>query len=400
LKKEVESTVAALHSEFIETVTAREATMLPGIMPATLASLVSFFSDCFTKPSFVTFQHLITGWLVCLGKHTVTGLLRASGALGLKHPSCFHRFFNQAAWRLESFSLRLTDLVLSFFPDQRQISLVIDDTLSRHTGKWIDSAAMHHDPLRSTKTKKFFSFGHVWVVVAILFRLPVLQVDVALPIFIRLYRPKKLCQQYHWDFFTKPQLAAQMLQTLAQRYPQRRFDVVADAAYTNHTLLSHLPPLLTFIGRGPLKAAIYDLPPQLPSKRGGRPRVRGNKQASPYQRAQEKKGFVRLRMKAYQETVDIRVKVFDGLWWSQSGKCWVRWVLIKGWPKHKTDDVLLSTETQLSAHEMIKRYCLRWKIEVTFHEAKGHLGVEEAQNRKAKGHSVIDVEARGAPDWS
>ena len=52
--------------------------------------LVVAFADCFTAPSFDTFQHLVAGWVVCLGRHTVTGVLRAAGAIGprYKHHSC------------------------------------------------------------------------------------------------------------------------------------------------------------------------------------------------------------------------------------------------------------------------------------------------------------------------
>jgi hypothetical protein len=55
-------------------------------------------SACFTAPSFATFQHIVAGWVLCVGRHTVTGLLRASGAVGEKHHTSFHRFFRAAAW--------------------------------------------------------------------------------------------------------------------------------------------------------------------------------------------------------------------------------------------------------------------------------------------------------------
>jgi hypothetical protein len=35
----------------------------------------------------------------------------------------------------------------------------------------------------------------------------------------------------------------------------------------------------------------------------------------------------------------------------------------------------------MSAKDMVETYCLRWSLEVTFQETKGHLGLEGPQNR-------------------
>ena len=59
----------------------------------------------------------------------------------------------------------------------------------------------------------------------------------------------------------------------------------------------------------------------------------------------------------------------------------MRFVVIRGWPGHKEDDTLCCTDLTLDAQTIIERYCLRWSIEVTFHEVKSKLGFEAPQNR-------------------
>ena len=54
----------------------------------------------------------------------------------------------------------------------------------------------------------------------------------------------------------------------------------------------------------------------------------------------------------------------------------IRWVLVAD-QEGKLDPLpLMSTDVELSAEEIISLYMDRWAIEVTFEEAREHLGVE------------------------
>ena len=48
-------------------------------IPDSLLSCLVAFEPCFTGPSYRRFLTLMPGWLVCVGKHTVTGVMRAAG---------------------------------------------------------------------------------------------------------------------------------------------------------------------------------------------------------------------------------------------------------------------------------------------------------------------------------
>jgi hypothetical protein len=223
-----------------------------------------------------------------------------------------------------------------------------------------------------------FHWGHVWVVLAVVIRVPAWNKSFALPVLARLYRSEKLCKKEGRPFFKKTQLAAQLITLAADTAVERELCIVGDNAYANSSVVKVLPGNVHFIGRARLDAALYDRPrPQ----RMGRPRVKGDRLPSPEARAQSPKGWHHLRLDVYGRTVTVRVKVFDALWYKVAGGRCLRFVLVRGWPGHAEDDALCCTDLALNAKQIIGRFCLRWSIEVTFQETKGKLGFEEPQNR-------------------
>jgi hypothetical protein len=347
--------------------------LAPSFLP-----MVQALASCFTKPSFVTFQHLLAGWILCLDHHTVTGVLRASGAVGKKHHTSFHRFFRQARWGLDAVGLCLLSLVVKLLPEDEPVLFAVDDTLGRHTGKHISAASMHHDPLLSTRTKPVFHWGHVWVVLAVVVRVPLWDKRFALPILARLYRAENLCQKTRRAFRKKTELAGEMIALVATKLPERKIRVLADNAYANRSVVRCLAGNTHFIGRGRPDAALYALPQK---QRMGRPRRKGVRLPSPAQYARKSDGWRQVAVRVYRRKLHVRVKVVDALWYSVGRDRLMRIVIVRGWPGHKDDDVLCSTDVSLKPEEVIKHYCLRWPLEVTFHDVKGRLGFEDPQNR-------------------
>ena len=64
--------------------------------------LCQLLSPAFTRPTFVTFLHVATGWVLCRSRPAVTGLVLAVGSKLLghaaKHWTSYERFFCRAAW--------------------------------------------------------------------------------------------------------------------------------------------------------------------------------------------------------------------------------------------------------------------------------------------------------------
>ena len=83
-------------------------------------SLVSVF----TQPGFQNFLTLLAGWVFCMGRHTITNLIVAAGAVETKHFSCFHRLFSRAVWNFDSLGFVLLKLALRFVPEVREATVV------------------------------------------------------------------------------------------------------------------------------------------------------------------------------------------------------------------------------------------------------------------------------------
>src|SRR2546422_9770731 len=158
------------------------------MLPPTLAVLLAAFTPCFQARSVVVFQWLIVGWIQCQGRRALTEVALASGAVGERHISVFHRFFSRASWTLDALGRVVFTLALKWLPADQPLVVLGDDTLARKGGKSIALASMHHDPLLSSARKPFCSFGHVWVVLALWVPLPFGSGrGFALPLLFRLY---------------------------------------------------------------------------------------------------------------------------------------------------------------------------------------------------------------------
>ena len=151
--------------------------------------LVSFRS-VFTRPSSETFLTLMTGWVLSVRHRFVTELIFAGDKVGDGHWSRFHRFFSHSVWSLDELCLTLTKLLLAAFAPDGIVLLALDDTLCRKRGLNLFGAGMHHDPLLSSKAVKLVSWGHDWVVLCLIVRLPAWAPSktFALPIGFRFYR--------------------------------------------------------------------------------------------------------------------------------------------------------------------------------------------------------------------
>jgi hypothetical protein len=354
--------------------------MPDALIVVSFASLLQSLSPCFTAPSFESFTTLMSGWVLNLRRHTVTETVRAACAVGTKHISSFHRFFSKARWTTDALGLVLVHAIDRHLDPDAPLVAPVDDTLGRHTGKEIAAASMHRDPLLSTGRRLFFHWGHVWVVLSI--NVPMFGKTWALPVLFRLYRSKKRCKADKKQYRKTTELARELVELLAKTLPHRRIIVLGDAAYTNSSLIKKRPANVTLIGRSRLDAALYASPPKPRKRQRGRPRVRGRRLQAPVVQAAAKNArWRRIEVTVYGKTVLVRVLVIDALWYVAAGSELMRLVVVRGFPGHERDDVFVSTDTTLSAKQIIERFSERWLLEVTFHETKGKLGFEDPQNR-------------------
>src|SRR3954468_8326841 len=101
--------------------------MFGTIIPETFASVLAAYATCFQVRSYPTFQWLVLGWVQCLGRRTLTAVRPASGAVGARHVSMFHRFFARAAWSLDAVGQIVFRQALPWLPAEQPVYLLGDD---------------------------------------------------------------------------------------------------------------------------------------------------------------------------------------------------------------------------------------------------------------------------------
>jgi hypothetical protein len=354
-------------------------------IPASLQGLLSSFSSCFTRPSFENFVALVSGWILCQGRHCVSRVIQVSGGCGrAKHFASLYRFLSRARWSGDALGLVLFQSLLRWLP--KDIEAVLDDTLCHRTGPHIFGAGMHHDASRSTYGKKsaagrqaFFAFGQSWVVLAIRLPLPWDRLrGMAIPILFRLYRQKSRCaeDQYH----KRTELGAELVGLLESWIPPgSRLFLAADSEYACKTLVPGLSATTTFVGPMHMDASLYE---QASSYSGfGRPRKRGKRLCSPRQLAANAAVDWKLvKARIYGREVEVLTKTCACLWYTVAGTRMVRMVVTRD-PRGRIEDrAYFATDPGMSLEELLQRFSRRWMIEVCFRDAKQHLGLEDPQN--------------------
>ena len=162
-------------------------------LTASFVDLLQHFAPVFTSPTFQTFVEIVTGWVLSHRHRYVTEIIFAGGNVGNGHWCRFHRFFSQAAWDLDTFSLFLAKLVGTILAPGATLFWAVDDTLCRKRGLTLYGAGMHYDPLISSRAKSLVSWGHDWVVLCLIIVKPFWAPTkvFALPIAVRLYRNRQ-----------------------------------------------------------------------------------------------------------------------------------------------------------------------------------------------------------------
>src|SRR5436305_14049491 len=114
--------------------------------PRSLAGLLAEFRPCFTAPTFQTFIGLVVGLIAQTGRRTVCGMLTGAGLEQVWHHSRAHRLFTNARWSADALGLVLADLIVThLLPAGSPLTVAVDDTLFKRSGKKVFGRAWHHD---------------------------------------------------------------------------------------------------------------------------------------------------------------------------------------------------------------------------------------------------------------
>jgi hypothetical protein len=327
-----------------------------------------------TCPTYQSFLTVIGGW-VFANRRVVTQMIVAAGAVDDKHHSSYHRVFAAARWSLDQVGLVIFGMIEPWLGETT--FLAIDDTLARKRGLKMFGTGMHHDPLLSSRGKAVTNWGHSWVVLSVIVRFP-LWTDrpFSLPILFRLYLNKREAAKQRRCYRTRPELAVEMLHLLCRHQKSRAFHAVADSAYGGQSVLCHLPSNCDLTSRLGLNARLYEAAPQPRPGRLGRPRRRGDRLPTPEAMLAER--CRRVKLEIYGRSEQARVSDQVARVYAAPDEP-LRVVAVEALRGGRGQEAFYSTTEDASAEQVIQWYAWRWSEEVTFHDAKQHLGFQDPQ---------------------
>lgn len=342
------------------------------ITVSTWTDIIQHFLPVFTAPTGQIFLQLVTGWVICTARRTISGILPFADPLGIKSHDAFHRFFPTTRWTLSQLWKILAILLVKIFYPKGTIPLDTDDTLFYRAGRQVDGASTWRDPIRST-FNVVFARGLNMVVLTLRISPPWGGEPIGLPVNMRLRRK---------DGPSHIDLVVSMLTEMTQWLPERRFSCHCDGFYT--ALIERRPPEVHITSRMRKDAIIYDLPPKLDKPRRGRRRVRGDRLPPPAQLAASITDWKAVktveRGKKRKRLVWSKIVI----WYHVSLKP-VRLVISRDPAGKEKDDFLVTTDIELSERRVIGGFAGRWSIEDTFRNSKQLLGVQQPQTFKRCG---------------
>ena len=344
-------------------------------LPVTLSRVLEPLRSCFTAPSFEVFTALVAGLVAQPVSRTVCGMLTGAGLARVWHHCRAHRFFSAARWCPRQLGLQIAELVVAhLLPAGAPITVAIDDTLFRRRGKKVHGAGWFHDGSAAGQLK--LGYGNNWIVVAIIVTLPYVSRPVALPVLATL--------AVKGGDRSKPDLARDLVDALAERFPDRGVHVVGDAAY-GCGAFAGLGPDMTMTTRARSNAVFCEPAPPRTGKRG-RPRLKGERIGTPTDIARCAT-WKTVTVTRYGTTATVQLTERLCLWYGTWRTDPVRVIGLRDTGRTSGsgyDLALVTTDLTATPEEIIARYAARWSIEVTFFDVKNILGVGQARNRVTK----------------
>jgi hypothetical protein len=352
-------------------------------LPQAIIHILRHFECAFSERVWEWAKVLLIGAILAPGARTVTACLRVMGLSQERHFQNFHRVLNRAKWSsrlLARTLLRL--LVRTFVSTDSPIVIGLDEHIERRRGEQIAAKGIYRDAVRSSKSFFVKTSGLRWVSMMLLAPIPWAKRVWALP-FLTVLAPS---ERYHQERGVRHKkltdIARQMIIQVRRWLPNRALVVVADSTYAAIELLAVCVGLsvpVAMITRLRLDAALYEpAPPREPGKKGA-PRKKGERQPTLAQRLTDPKTEWERVMVAWYGCTSRSVELASGTAvWYHAGLPIVplRWVLIRDGEGTFEPQALLSTDLSLSAQQIVEWFVLRWQLEVTFEEARAHLGVE------------------------
>lgn len=357
-------------------------------MPCEFVALMVAFAPLFSKPVFRHAQVLLVGALLAPAKRTVTSALQVMGLADEAHFQNYHRVLNRARWSSLAASRILLSLLVSAFAPTGAIIMGLDDTIERRRGEKIAALGIYRDPVRSSHSHFVKASGLRWLCLMLLVEIPWAGRVWALPFLTVLCPSERYCKERGRAHRKLTERARQMLLLAARWLPKRDLVVTADSSFAALELLEAVRHEVTVVTRLRLDAALYEPAPARMPTQIGRPRKKGKRLPTLEQVAKKARTkWQRLTVRGwYGEPERVVEVVSQTCVWYHAGRPAVpiRWVLVRDPLGKFSTQALLSTKLSATPQQVLQWFVRRWQMEVTFEEARAHLGMETQRQWSAK----------------
>ena len=354
-------------------------------LPAEIIPLLECFRPVFTEPTYQKAMSLVVGTILSKGRRTVTSALRVLGLEREGDWSKYHHVLNRARWDGLQLSAILLNLIINtFVACGAVIYITVDETLERRWGPKISKRGHGRDSLASSRGMSVSSSGLRWLSLAVVVNVPWSPLHWSLPFLHILLTTPQVSKERGIRHRTVARRTMQVVCWLRRTLPGRPIHLIGDGAYSVIKLgLRCQLNGVTLIAPLRLDARLFDYPPSRRDVQGKKPRGRppcvGQRRPNLSAVATFKSTcWHRSRIDWYggeSEIVDWATGT--ALWYSTgTPPLPIRWVLVRD-PKGKRDTVaFFSTDVHQSPPTIIMDFVKRWSHEVTFEEARAHLGIE------------------------
>jgi len=352
--------------------------------------VMTLFQGIFTTPSWHTFTYLACGWALASDRHTITTYVWLTGATTVKHFSRFYVFLGcplyHRRWQLWGAVIRLA---AQFVPAGEGIRVSFDDTTKKKAGTHIEGLARYRNGAGAAR-QEYRTLRGVNFVLGIM-RIPLTRWPghcLSIPVGCELYLKEPQAHQLNVPYRSRSPLARDLLDFLAQQLPGRHLYTLADGGYATKDYVRQWPDTAQAVGRFPISAKLYQVPPKPTHKRRGAPRKKGDLIGAPKTLGQTVKGWSPHPSEAGAES-----QAWDGLWHAVVPGQRLRVVVVrrqaKRGPKQAGQrkppppvEAFFTTDLTLSPHDILAEYRARWAVEIEIRDANAFDGLGQDQCRK------------------
>jgi hypothetical protein len=353
------------------------------ILPPEIMTVLTPFAQAFSDRVWGWAQILLVGAILAPGKRTVTAALRVLGLKDDKQYQNYHRVLNRAKWSgLQVSKILLGLLVPVFTTAGFPVVLGADETLERRRGKKIKARGIFRDAVRSSQTYTTYSSGLRWVSMMLLVPLPWSDRVWALPFLTVLAPSPKTNAANNRRHKTSIDWVGQMTGAVRRWLPQQPLVLVVDGAMAAVKLglrCARYPQPVTLVSRLRLDAALYAPPgPQPKSKPGPKPKKGGRLPSLGQIVVAPATRWTEVLIDWYGgQQRKIEFVTGTSLWYTPGfDPLPIRWVLVRDPLAEFKPTAFFATDQAADPLQILDGFIMRWGVEVTFEEARAHLGLE------------------------